>query len=458
MKEVFFGYYPPTELDYKQLWDKSLIVLDANILLSLYRLPPTAREELLRVLELLKQRVWIPHQVGLEFQRRRLGVISAQRKVTEATLSSAHEMIQSIKEKVESLQIDKHGLDLKAKPLLDNIEKANGELIKAVEKVHKTQLDITMVDPIRDRLDQILAGKIGLAPRTQVELDALVQDGEVRYAEKIPPGYMDEDKAKNPNETHFIYDGLKYISKFGDLIIWRQLIQYVKDEKLNHVMFVTADQKEDWWWREQGKTMGPRSELVRELRRDASVELFWMYPSALFMEHAKRYAAADVSEKAVAEIEEDEFVTQQQKYISKIEKSKFRFDAVLSRKAAVNWIEKNYGKIIHNTQSFPEYLLKEDRSQGFQLRIRRDIEKIPLSNIIPRQIRLGHRRLKNNELSEFTFIIVVRPIEIQEFSEIYKDAIDQYLRVQLSQFPITGIILGCAWGETLQILLARYPG
>src|SRR5688572_10376163 len=105
MKESFFGYYPPSAEKYARLWREGLIVLDTNVLLNLYRLPTTARDELLTVLELLRDRIWIPHHVALEFQRRRLTVISAERKSTEDALSSASDFVAEVKRRVDALQI-----------------------------------------------------------------------------------------------------------------------------------------------------------------------------------------------------------------------------------------------------------------------------------------------------------------------------------------------------------------
>ena len=97
MRSSFCGYYPPTPDDYERLWKEATIVLDTNVLLNLYRLPTSARDEFLTVLDLLKDRLWVPHQVALEFQRNRLTVIAAERKSTEDALSSAQEIVGELR-------------------------------------------------------------------------------------------------------------------------------------------------------------------------------------------------------------------------------------------------------------------------------------------------------------------------------------------------------------------------
>lgn len=125
MRTSFFGYYPPTSGEYERLWKEATIVLDTNVLLNLYRLPTSARDEFLNVLDLLQDRLWIPHQVALEFQRNRLTVIAAERKSTEDALTSTQEIVGELRKKVDALQIDKRDLGIETQPILDDLQRAN---------------------------------------------------------------------------------------------------------------------------------------------------------------------------------------------------------------------------------------------------------------------------------------------------------------------------------------------
>ncbi|WP_052735669.1 PIN-like domain-containing protein [Pseudomonas syringae] len=304
MKNSFSGYYPPTPEQYEHLWNEALFVLDTNVLLNLYRLPTLARDELLEVLRLLENRLWIPHQVGLEFQRGRLNVIANERKSTEEALGAAQNVVGQVKQKVEGLQIDKRGLGIESQPLLDQLEKSNQELINAIKAIHTAQIDVSSSDLVRNALDSLLADKVGAAPKSQAELDTIIEKGEERFADKIPPGFADADKDKNPNDATFIFDHIKYKKKFGDLILWKQLLSHVKESRIKTVLFITADRKDDWWWKEQGKTIGPHPELIREIQREGGVELFWMYSSVQFVEQANKYSQAKISTESVAEIQQ----------------------------------------------------------------------------------------------------------------------------------------------------------
>ncbi len=66
MRELFPGYYRPTQEQFQQMWQECIFVFDANVLLNIYRYTSETREELFDILESLKERTWLPHQAMLE--------------------------------------------------------------------------------------------------------------------------------------------------------------------------------------------------------------------------------------------------------------------------------------------------------------------------------------------------------------------------------------------------------
>src|SRR4051794_4032848 len=67
MKEQFPGFYRPSKAEFDRLWKEGWFVLDANVLLNLYRYKAEARTDYLNVLAQIAARTWIPHQAALEF-------------------------------------------------------------------------------------------------------------------------------------------------------------------------------------------------------------------------------------------------------------------------------------------------------------------------------------------------------------------------------------------------------
>ena len=67
----FDAYRTATAADYQRLLTKSLVVLDANVFLDLYRYSEQTRRDLFAVMERLGDRLWVPRQVLVEFWRNR---------------------------------------------------------------------------------------------------------------------------------------------------------------------------------------------------------------------------------------------------------------------------------------------------------------------------------------------------------------------------------------------------
>lgn len=473
MKNKFKGYYAPTPHEYERLWSEGLIVLDTNVLLNLYRLPATARGEVLSALELIKDKLWIPYQVALEFQRRRLTVISGERKNTEDVLTSAKELVNNLKKKVDNLQLDKRGLEIVSQPLLADLENASHKIMEAIEKAHEAQFDISASDPLRDALDDLFDSRVGEGPSTQEELDALVADGDKRYSDKIPPGFEDADKDKNPREATFISDEITYQRKFGDLILWRQLIKHVYDNNIKNVLFVTGDLKDDWWWREQGKTIGPHPELIREIMRKGKVELFWMYTSIQFVEHAIRYSKAKFSDQSVTEIQNfsnQDFDIVLGKYFSD---DKFGNIAVhrsnnnsihetLEGMVIQQWLFKQ-GRSVEKNKNFPDFIEeKGDLIRGYEVCRIKPFEiasinsELVLFGKIVNFIHRGINEGRGGRFSEFVVIMVIPQAEYVKYDNSDKvENLHKIIFREIVGFPYISIVVGSIFDSSFEVLYSN---
>lgn len=474
MKSNFCGFYPPTDDEYERLWKEATIVLDTNVLLNLYRLPASARDEFLTALETLKDRLWIPYQVALEFQRNRLTVIARERKSTDEVLSSAQNHVGELRRKVEALQIEKRGLGIDPNPILEDIEKANQKLIAAVEATHKSQYEIASTDSVRERLDALLAGQIGPGPKNQADLDELTNDGEDRFRDNIPPGFADSNKDKNPKEATFIHQHLKYQRKFGDLILWKQLIQQAKTLSLKCVLLVTADRKEDWWWSEQGKTLGPHPELVSEIKREAGVDLFWMYPFVQFAEHAGKYTAANISAQSVEELHQvavsEHIFPNSANFINREDLEQYDSSSVRSRvgfsfygRNEKNFIEERIAAwassmnsyVTMNPDGFPDLIGRvEGRVNGYEIKFLKNIDRTLLSPINTNAILRGYLETKEGRLTTFTLVLVIPETEFFEILNSDKvRSLEHRLAVMLLKYPIKAIVVGSVISEKFKVLL-----
>ena len=125
-------------------------------------------------------------------------------------------------------------------------------------------------------------------------LKEIIAEGEARYANKIPPGYKD---IKKKTDSDYLPDMCR---PYGDLILWKQILQKSIEES-KHVIYVTDDRKEDWWYEHKGKTIGPRPELIREFKQAAGMDMVMFSPEK-FLEEAKTFLNRDISPEAVKEV------------------------------------------------------------------------------------------------------------------------------------------------------------
>jgi PIN like domain len=107
------GYYPPSDEEYLHGWETAAVVLDASVLLSLYRYSTETRDELLNLLASFTDRLWLRHQAALEYERNRLSVINQQLSAYGRTLDRFAKQLGSIR--AEFSKLARH-------PLLDEAE------------------------------------------------------------------------------------------------------------------------------------------------------------------------------------------------------------------------------------------------------------------------------------------------------------------------------------------------
>jgi len=245
MKEVFPAYYPLTEDDFSKLWDECLFVFDTNVLLNLYRYKTETHDQLFDIFDKIKESLWLPHQVALEFHEERMPVIKSLMNAYEKIERTIEENYTKIKNELKSYK-ERHPIidvDEIVRVLDENYKSIRAEL----ENKKKTHPNWTTRDEIKERIDVLFYEKVG-EPYPQERLEDIYKRGELRYSLKIPPGYEDRTEKKE----------LPY-RKFGDLILWLQLIDKAKHIH-KPIIFVTDDTKKDWW----SKDGTPRSELIQE--------------------------------------------------------------------------------------------------------------------------------------------------------------------------------------------------
>ena len=282
MKEDFSGYFKPLEEKVEEIWHNTLFTFDANVLLNLYRYSDETRKEVFQVLGLITRNSWFSNQSILEYLENRLKVIYEQEK----SYKTISEELKKIELKFDHAR--QH--PFLSKRLLKLLKKAHEDVGKELEKSQKKYSKRLVKDEIQEKLANLTKGKIG----TEFDFEAMktiCNEGKIRYSKRIPPGYKDNNK-----------DDIKEQRAYGDYILWRQIIDKALETKKN-IIFITDDQKEDWWRFFNGKTIGPRPELIKEFRLKTNQEIL-IYRPDQFLKLVGKYLKSQVGEEAIKEVSE----------------------------------------------------------------------------------------------------------------------------------------------------------
>ena len=226
--------------------DDVLVVLDTNALLLPFRV---GSQELPKIEEVYRKliesrRLFVPTRVIREFIRnrdRRLAEIAKNlRDIGSATNSGGAEIA----------------------PLLEGLPETKA-LVAATEKLKSARKEY--LNAIAALVDRIRAWR-GDDPVTSlyhklftsdvvIDLDEnrrqIEKDWQARLRNRIPPGYK---------------DGSKPDTGIGDFAIWLTLLKLGKLHNKS-LIFVTGEEKADWFVRADNEGVYPRPELVDEFRR-----------------------------------------------------------------------------------------------------------------------------------------------------------------------------------------------
>lgn len=279
MKEIFPGYYRKSEEDIKRIWEHGIIMFDTNVLLNLYRYSDSTQQTIIDLIKKFSKQIYLPHQAALEYNRNRYEVIAEQEKAYNEFL----EKIAQIQKDLQSTSKPPF-LSTKVDKELNTIfEKVGAEVKESIEKY----CEFLKIDPIYNSISELFKDRI-TKPFSDEELKDIYKEGEERFKNKTPPGFEDEKTKEG-------------IRKYGDLVMWKQIIILAKELKKD-VIFITDERKIDWWWKiKDGRNMGPRHELVEEIKLQANVD-FHMYSSERFLSYGQSFLKEKINQQALEEI------------------------------------------------------------------------------------------------------------------------------------------------------------
>jgi hypothetical protein len=224
----------------------SLVVLDTNTLLVPYGIKPddlTALQAVYRALA-NADRLFIPARVAREFIKHRDGHLADLLKA----LNDQRSRMQIPEKRISPLLEGVPGYtELAAghEALTEARAEYNRNLSLMMEKVRSWRGD----DPVTLLYRSVFTSEnvVELTDERRVLSDQWAN----RLKNKVPPGYKDSGKSDRG---------------IGDFLIWSVLLK-LGEEKGRDLIFVTGDEKADWFVRSNNEGIYPRPELVDEYRR-----------------------------------------------------------------------------------------------------------------------------------------------------------------------------------------------
>ncbi|CAQ43901.1 PIN domain-containing protein [Stenotrophomonas maltophilia] len=304
MRAEFLGYFEPSARDIARMWKGATIALDTNVLLGLYRMPRKSREEIFEVLKSVRDRLWVPYHVLVEYHSNRLNTLRDEFEAAEKMERDFRGSFVDFKAIVTEEKVTKRACWPELSEKFVEIEAKAKELYAIARKERSNYIAPSDDDEIRDFLEKLLEGRIGARPSDQSVVDAAEEIAAKRYASGLGPGHLDEKKIG----THLV-DGLVYQRQYGDYMVWAGLIEHCQREKPEGVIFVTSDVKDDWWLDTRGKAgKKPQPELVMEMQRVARVRDFGMYTLSTFAANAKSRLKLKVDDQTITDALQAEHV------------------------------------------------------------------------------------------------------------------------------------------------------
>lgn len=285
MRKVFNEYIKKNPKEIEELWNNAIISFDTNVLLDLYRYEPETANDFLTSMEAFSDKVWLTHQVGYEFFKNRNDSFLYVDNVSNylALILQQFGNLTSCREMKEGHKANKL--------IGESIKQIYAQVKDVNEKYEKHLSLLKENDVILKRLLILFDGKTE-APLSKDILEKIYTEGERRYKESVPPGYKDE-KDKNKLHKRTLY---------GDLIIWKSLINKAKSEQKDMV-FITNDQKSDWVLEVHGRKAGARPELIREFNDETGKDIL-IYNSNNFLDYAKSNLNTKPSETTIQNVKE----------------------------------------------------------------------------------------------------------------------------------------------------------
>lgn len=301
--DKFKGFTGYTQDEFKELWENAIVAVDTNILINFYRFSSKdSSGNLLETLKKLKEenKLWIPHHVVLEYFYNYEKELDKPKEGYRALTDKTCKLIKQAERNFSSTESDYPYITTeKFRFFLDELQESYSKFNVKIEQEIE---DLPDTEVIKEEVLELIRDIIG-QPYTQQEIDKIEDEGSKRYNNNVPPGW--KDGSEKGNNQYRVYGSIKYHQKYGDLIVWNQIVDKAKNDSIP-IIFLTEEKKEDWWEMDGRSIKKPQPNLIHEFQERAG-QNFYMYRSDNFMvkanSHFKDFLSSEQIESFTKDIE-----------------------------------------------------------------------------------------------------------------------------------------------------------
>lgn len=237
-----FTFQPKSLTEMK---DSCLVALDTNVLLLPYTVGAKSLDEIRKTFAKLigTNRLILPGQVAREFVKNR-----------PEKLKELYQKISDHKSQIKKIETPKY-------PLFDSIPayqdaiaiqtQINDEIVKYQQKMKKVLdyiKELNWDDHVSKMYTELFNDE--LVVELEEKFEEYIEQFKERSEYRIPPGTKDLGKE----------DG-----GIGDYLIWKTLLEVGAGQKKD-LLFVTGEEKNDWFYQSMKEALYPRYELIDEYK------------------------------------------------------------------------------------------------------------------------------------------------------------------------------------------------
>ena len=308
--------------------DDCLFVFDTNTLVLPFTTSSESLDEIKKVYTKLinEKRMFIPGQVAREFAKTR------PEKIKEV-----FQQLTLRRNSIPKLNIGKYPLlngikeydELFAKE--DEINSQVKEYVKQLGKVIEHVKEWSWNDPVSELYRSLFSDDV--IYDITLEEEKIKKELEYRYENKIPPGYEDKNKG----------DG-----GIGDLLIWFTILELAEKFKKD-IIFISGDEKKDWFYQVDKQSLYPKFELITEFRSKAIGKSFGI------IKLSELLSLFDADKNVINEVKQEE---DEQMIHDIMSNREFALQYQEAESLVYSWIAKNMepGIISPNNSGFPDII------------------------------------------------------------------------------------------------------